>query len=111
MISGIGTDIEKIERFEPNLMGNEFMERVFTKGEIDYCLSKKNPSSRFAGKFCAKEAVVKAHSGNLTINQIEVLTNSMGKSKISINGKIEDRILCSISHEAHYAIAFVIIQD
>ena len=54
----IGVDIEDIERFKGK--SEEFLHRVFTDLELEYCLKFSKPESHLAARFCAKEAVVKA---------------------------------------------------
>lgn len=74
----IGTDIENIQRFEKYSSGKNsaFVKKVYTKKEIDYCFSCKNPAQHLAARFCAKEAVYKALCGfgakNIDFNEIEI---------------------------------------
>ena len=62
MIKGIGNDIIEIKRVRKAIKehGQPFLDRVYTKKEQEYCLSQKDPYPRFAGRFAAKEAIVKA---------------------------------------------------
>ena len=64
-ISNIGTDIVDINRFRKKQYNENknFYEKIFTKSEIKYCLSFKNNSEHFAGKFAIKEAVKNAQKG------------------------------------------------
>ncbi|KAJ2737625.1 fatty acid synthase alpha subunit Lsd1, partial [Coemansia sp. BCRC 34301] len=57
---GVGVDIELIA--DINIENETFVERNFTVGEQEYCWSRANPHASFAGKWCAKEAVIKAVS-------------------------------------------------
>ena len=61
-IFGIGTDIVNIKRMEKSLKkkGDSFKKKIFSKNEIIYCEKKKNPSSFYAKRFAAKEALSKA---------------------------------------------------
>ena len=61
-VLGIGVDMVEIERIQHSLdrFGERFMKRVFTEGEIAYCISMKFPARHFAARFAAKEAVSKA---------------------------------------------------
>lgn len=58
---GLGTDIIEIERVRKvwERQGERFLERVFTREELDYCLSMKHPHKHLAARFAAKEAVSK----------------------------------------------------
>ena len=82
-VDGVGIDIEAISRFRQPAM------RLFRPTEIDFCSSQQDPAEAFAGRWCAKEAVVKAISGRrvLSIRDVEIL---------------------SISHAADVAIAIAI---
>src|SRR3989344_4750098 len=111
MVLTTGVDIESVERFK-NLQTNEnFINIVFTKKEIDYCMAKSEPYISFAGKFCAKEAVLKAVSTKLGMKEIEIINSSSGKPFVYIKGDKQDNISCSISHTEEYAVAFVIVND
>lgn len=109
MISGIGTDIELINRFKKKYGNNRFFELVFTKREREYCDGKKNPSVNYAGKFCAKEAVIKALGKKMAPQEIEIINDKEGKPEVFIQGKLNKKIYCTISHSGEYAIAYVVI--
>lgn len=109
MIRGIGVDIEEIKRFEDSLSKKEFLRLVFTDKEIDYCKNKKEPQRSLAGKFCAKEAVIKASGKKMQMNEIEIHNDPGGAPQVYINGKPNNKIKCSISHAGEYAIAFVVM--
>lgn len=103
----IGVDIEKTKRFKLH-KNFELIKLIFTKKEIAYC-QKKEPHIAFTGKFCAKEAIVKAYKGQIDIRNIEVLNSSSGDPEIYISGKKMENIQCSISHTDDYAVAVAII--
>lgn len=107
MIKGIGIDVEETERF--NKVSEDFLTSIFSKKEIEYCRSKKNPSVSFAGKFCAKESIIKAIQENITMRDIEILNKENGKIVVYITGKIRKDIHCSISHIKNLGLAFCII--
>jgi len=112
----IGVDIEDISRFEEK--SDEFLDRIYTKSEQEYCFSKQNPASHFAVRFCAKEAVIKALNSmgiiHPRLNQIEVYHGENKAPKIrffdSLAPKYENlTINVSLSHDKTKAIAFVTI--
>jgi len=111
MVSGIGVDIEEIKRFKKTCKDRHFLELIFTEKEIEYCERKKEPYISFAGKFSAKEAVIKAYDKKIPIKNIEVINLESGKLSIKINGKIDNKIKCSISHTKDYAVGFVVINE
>lgn len=110
----IGVDIEDINRFEDK--SQRFLDRIYTKAEQEYCLSKSNPASHFAVRFCAKEAVTKAlNSINLkqpSLNKIEIYhdKNKFPKIKLPDIKEYDNlTIEVSLSHDKTKAIAFVLI--
>ena len=80
MIVGTGIDIAEVERIAHSIerFGRRFLERVFTPEEIRYCESKANKAERYAGRFAAKEAAMKAigtgWNRGVTWHDIEVTT-------------------------------------
>jgi len=101
----IGIDIEKISNFKTT---NDFREDNFYKSnfsdkEISYCILQQNPIQSFAGKFSAKEAIIKADNNykNLNFNQIEILNNELGKPYFA-------DFEVSISHSDEYCVAVAI---
>jgi holo-[acyl-carrier protein] synthase len=108
-ICGIGVDIEDISRFRERDFGQNknFYKRIFTEGEIAYCLRKKDPYPSFAVRFCAKEAYMKAsHTPIKNYRDIEVIIKS-NRPVIKWKG---GEHLVSLSHNKDKAVAFVVIQ-
>lgn len=117
-----GTDIIEIHRIKDSIekFGESFLNKIYTKTEIEYCESKNNAKyQHYAARFAAKEAIFKAISKLLT-NKFELdwknaeITNSKdGKPEIRfINTNIQEKIQSidiSISHCKEYAIANVVI--
>lgn len=116
-----GTDIIEIDRVKDSIekLGNPFLERVFTKKEIDYCESKnKQKYQHYAARFAAKEAVFKALSENIkdkfsvSWKDFEVVNDKQGRPKLNVYNvnldNIED-IDISISHCKNYAVANVTV--
>ena len=62
------------------------MNLIFTEEEIKYCKNKKEPYISFAGKFCAKEAVIKAYGKKIPFTNMEINAQS-GKPAVYVNGK------------------------
>jgi len=116
-----GIDIIEIDRIKDSIekLGNPFLERVFTKKEIDYCESKnKQKYQHYAARFAAKEAVFKALSENIkdkfsvSWKDFEVVNDEQGRPKLNVYNvnldNIED-IDISISHCKNYAVANVTV--
>ena len=124
MIIGCGIDLVKIERIEKIIKkwGDNFIFRIFTSLEKEYCEKKKgNKYQSYAGKFAAKEALLKALGLGLreaNWKEIEVTNNELGQPIINTSGKLKNIALAkgvskyfiSISHAKEYAIAQVILE-
>ncbi len=108
----IGVDIEDSNRFE--YRSQHLLDRIFTKSEQEYCLAQAKPSQHFAGKFCAKEATIKALSQygikGVYLTDIETYHDKNNCPKIRLLKKIKKHLhfKVSISHDKTKAIAFVI---
>ena len=111
-ISNIGTDVVDINRFRKKDYNEnkKFYEKIFTKSEIEYCLSFKNNSEHFAGKFAIKEAVKKSIKEKISLKEI-VTNHNNSKPNITLKNKLNYRFLVSVSHERDFAIAMVIAID
>jgi holo-[acyl-carrier protein] synthase len=107
MITGIGCDIVAIGRFKTNTL--QLAMKVLTPQErkLYEALSEIRKPEWLAGRFAAKEAIVKAIGQGLTLSQISVLADAQGKPVCELEGY---SVLVSISHEAEYAIAYAIVQ-
>lgn len=132
MILGIGIDTIAISRFdEYHTHDHAFLEKLFSKQEIAYCLSQPNPAQHFASRFATREAFFKAHQAMLatlnaqhpatliTINKhIQVIHNERGLPSIDANwqsllpGEIPaPRAHISMTHAGEYATAVVILEQ
>lgn len=124
LIVGCGIDLVKIERIEKIIKrwGDNFTSRIFTISERGYCEKKKdNKYQSYAGKFAAKEALLKALGLGLRgVNwkEIEITNNELGQPIIDTSGKLKNIVLTkgvskyfiTISHTKEYAIAEVILE-
>ena len=113
----VGIDIEDINRFDKYSTdkNNRFLEKIYTKSEIDYCFSYKTPSKHLAARYCAKEACVKALTKlgikDVYYNQIEVYRDNFGGVSIRLlNKKKYAKIFLevSLSHSKSTAAANVL---
>jgi len=125
-IFGIGTDIVNIKRMDKSLKkyGLKFKNKVFSKNEIFYCENKNNPAAFYAKRFAAKEAFAKALgtgiSKDISLKNIEIFNDKLGKPNIKLNGKTGNlvrkkikkskyNIYLSLSDDKPWAQATVII--
>ncbi len=106
----IGVDIEEIKRFQKLLKNKNFIKRLFSKDEIDYCSSKKNAVQHYAVRFAGKEAVWKAinKSKKIVITDISFKNSVLGKPEVFIKGKKVSYIDVSFSHNRTTVIAVAI---
>ncbi len=124
MIKGIGVDIVKIKRMESAVgrWGRRFLERVFTREEIDSCYGKAEPYASFAVRFAAKEAFIKASGLNgekISFRDIEIVNQVSGAPAIKKEGRLAEalaasgieKIHLSLSHEKEYGVAMVVAEE
>ena len=103
----IGCDIEDISRFKDK--DDNFLSRIFSSSEIQYCKSFPHPTEHFCARFCAKEALVKALSDkSLKFNEIEILNDENGKPYLKYKDVKSE---LSLSHCKTYAMAVVIVEE
>ena len=117
MILGIGTDIIEISRVKKAVAKDAFVERVFTEAERAYCRSRgAGMAESFAGRFAAKEAVLKAFGTGLREGRmldIEIVNDELGCPKLLLYGAFREmadakglkKAWLSISHAREYAVA------
>ena len=114
-----GIDLVDFPRIEAMLSrhGDRFLKRIFTQREQDYASSNKNQIEKLAGRFAAKEAILKlvgtGWRGKIAWTDIEVINNEMGCPKVFLSGEVKsiadklgiDDVSISITHTAQFAIA------
>ncbi|MBF0415858.1 MAG: holo-ACP synthase [Magnetococcales bacterium] len=124
MIVGVGSDIVKMARLAQSVerFGERFLQKIFTADEIQSCSSKANVIACLAKRFAAKEAFVKALGTGMTqgiwFTDIQVIHDPWGRPGLLCSGGAEQRLATlgnvsvhlSLSDEAEYAVAFVIIE-
>jgi holo-[acyl-carrier protein] synthase len=126
MVLGLGTDLMETRRVQESIdrYGDRFLERIFTAGEIAYCMrKKKNAAESFAARFAAKEAGAKALgtgiSRGVSWKEIEV-TREMGqRPMLHFRGRAGElakalgvrRVHLTLSHSRKLAIAVALVED
>lgn len=125
MIVGLGVDIAEVERVREAIErhGETFLRRVFTSREREYCERFKNKFERYAGRFAAKEAAMKAlgtgWSRGVRWVDVEVAREKGGRPILKLSGEAEQianrlgvkAIALSITHTATQALAQVIFES
>lgn len=114
-----GIDLVDCPRIEEMLgkHGDRFLNRVFTPAEQDCARDRKNSIENYAGRFAAKEAILKligtGWRGKIAWTDIEVTNDPAGRPIVALSGEVEriarelgiERISISITHTANFAIA------
>ena len=114
-----GIDLVDFPRIEQMVdqHGERFLTRVFTDAEQSYANSNKNGIEKLAGRFAAKEAVLKLMGtgwrGKIAWTDIEVINNPTGQPEVTLTGEVAkiaeklgiNHISISITHTANFAIA------
>ena len=125
MVLGLGTDLIETNRVQESISrhGERFLERIFTDGEIEYCLRKKNSAESFAARFAAKEAGAKALgtgiSRGVSWKEFEVRREASGKPTLHVSGRARElaeamgvkRMQLSLTHSREFAMAVVVAED
>ena len=121
-IVGIGTDIVECVRIRTMIdrHGELFLTRVFTEREIRYCQRSKHSTEHFAGRWAAKEAILKClgtgWSKGLCFTDIEIANDPAGRPRVELRAATKDHaqsigigdVLISISHCRSHATALAI---
>jgi len=114
-----GIDLVDFPRIEEMIKqhGGRFLNKVFTAAEQAYAEANKNETEKLAGRFAAKEAILKllgtGWRGKIAWTDIEIVNNPSGQPEVNLSGevkKIADKlgikhISISITHTANFAIA------
>lgn len=125
MIVGTGIDIAEVPRVADSMkrFGDRFLNRVYTEAEIRYCDSKANRIERYAARFAAKEAAMKAlgtgWARGVTWKSVEVGRQPGGRPTILFHGKAAEfaqklgvkHVALSITHTKEFAMAQVILES
>ena len=124
MIVGTGIDIAEVPRIAAAIerFGQRFITRIYTPTEIRYCASKANRFERYAGRFAAKEAGMKAlgtgWNHGVRWRDIEVLRQPGQRPTVVFHGRAAEfaqklgvvNASLSITHSADQAFAQVILE-
>lgn len=125
MIVGTGIDIAEVPRIREAIarFGERFLQRIYTAGEIRYCESKANRVERYAARFAAKEAAMKAlgtgWNHGVRWRDCEVVRLPGGRPTMSFHGKAAEfaaklgtrNVALSLTHTAEQAMAQVILES
>jgi len=119
-VVGIGTDIIECSRIATMIEKHDslFLERVYTAWEIEYCSGRKSSNQHYAGRWAAKEAILKSMgtgwAKGIAWTDIEIKNEMGGKPSVILHAAARewcdklgiDEVLISISHCNSHATAF-----
>jgi holo-[acyl-carrier protein] synthase len=125
MIIGTGIDLAEVYRIRESIerFGDKFLERVYTPREIAYANSKANRFERFAARFAAKEAAMKALGTGWQLgvrwHDFEVVNLPGGRPTLALHGRAAEiarglgirAIALSLTHTEQYGLASVVAED
>jgi holo-[acyl-carrier protein] synthase len=125
VIVGLGLDVAEIDRIEAALTrhGAPILERLYTAAEVAYCESFRGKFERYAGRFAAKEAAMKALGTGWRFGvrwrDIEVMREATGKPSLRLHGVAGEfamrlgvkNISLTITHSGNLALAEVIFEN
>jgi holo-[acyl-carrier protein] synthase len=125
VIVGLGLDIAEIDRIQAALTrhGAPILERLYTPAEVAYCESFRGKFERYAGRFAAKEAAMKALGTGWRFGvrwrDIEVVREPTGKPSLRLHGVAGEvakrlgvkNISLTITHSGNLALAEVIFEN
>lgn len=118
--SSVGVDLVEVARIARLTAQAVGLTSVLTEHELDYCCSRRRPDEHIAGRFAAKEAVLKAlgtgRAGAVRWTDVEVLNDLAGRPVVHLHGACAERawrhgllsLAISISHTADLAIAHAV---
>lgn len=98
---------------------SRFLDRVFTSAEQEYCMGKRKKYVHLAGRFAAKEAVMKALGDRTPWRAVEICSSRRGKPIVTINwDRVPEQkntlpngvIHLSISHDGNYAVSTAVLE-
>ena len=125
MVIGLGTDLIEIARIKNSLerFGEQFLERIFTPGEIAYCQARKRFAESYAARFAAKEAGAKALGTGISQGvgwkDFEVRRERGQRPELHLSGRAAEiaaglgvkRVSLSLTHSREMSMAVVVAED
>ncbi|UCG62895.1 MAG: holo-ACP synthase [Candidatus Zixiibacteriota bacterium] len=122
MINSIGLDLVEIARIDHDLRlyGERFVGKILGKEEWKIFQRKRNRAQFLAGRFAAKEAVIKALGFYLKerpgFGEIQIINDETGQPQLQLSDRVQRilpdfRSLISITHDNYYAAAVAIFEE
>ena len=110
MVVGVGIDIVEVARIEKAMRDDRFVRKILTEREEAYC----NSAMKVAGRWAAKEAIIKAVGVPIMMRNIEIWNDQLGQPHVTIHDVNFDgkrlKIFVSITHEKKHAAAVAVVE-
>jgi holo-[acyl-carrier protein] synthase len=125
VIVGVGIDLAEVGRIQAAIErhGQRFIDRIYTPGEIAYVGRKANRYERYAARFAAKEAGMKAIGTGwrrgVRWQDFEVANQASGRPILRLHGVAATvaeslgvaNIALSLTHTTEQGMAIVILES
>ncbi|MBI5327981.1 MAG: holo-ACP synthase [Deltaproteobacteria bacterium] len=119
MIFSVGVDIASIKRLKKSVYNNAFLDRLLTDNERQYVFTKRHSYRHIAGRFAAKEAVMKAlgtgWSKEIGWRDIEIINTPSGRPIVKLYSNagvitLGKKVFLSLAYAKDIALAFAIVE-
>lgn len=112
MVHGVGVEIIRVERFARAIerWGDRLLERLFTDGELAYCMARHRPEVHLAARFAAKASLSKALGSPLSFRDVEVVRGPSGAPGFKAERLGALTASLSISHTTDFAVAATVVE-
>jgi len=122
LVQSIGLDLVEIARIERDLKlyGERFVSRILGDSELKTYYRRRDKAIFLAGRFAAKEAVIKALGAFIAerpaYSQIQIINDPSGQPQLHLPDEVRNhlagrRCLISITHEKSYAAAVAVFEE
>ncbi len=122
MVKSVGLDLVEIARIDHDLRlyGERFARRILGEGEWEIFINKRRQAQFLAGRFAAKEAVIKALGVYLKerpgFGEIQIINDPAGQPQLQLSERVQRilpvfRSLISITHDNYYAAAVALFEE
>lgn len=112
MIHGVGIELVEAPRFKNAIdrFGERLLKRVFTEGELAYCLKQRNPERFLAARYAAKVSFSKALGRPVRFKDVEVTRDGGGRPSFCVKGMSDIKASLSITHDGDLSLAETILE-
>jgi len=115
VIKGLGIELIDVARFKRahERWGEPFLRRLFTEGELKYCLEKRSPEIHLSARFAAKISLFKAMGRSMPFKDIDVSRDEKGRPSIRVfpGSAAPLKLNLTISHTTGTAMAVVLLES